>query len=450
MKNFYLIGLTGNLGSGKSTVRKMLETLGARGIDADALAHVVMQRGTPTWRAVVEAFGADILAFNGRIDRRKLGQRVFANADSLRKLEAIVHPAVGALIKQMLRESPEPVVVIEAIKLIEAGMHLWCDALWVVRCAPEAQIERVMRDRHLSEADARARLAAQSPLEDKLRLAHTVIENSGNEAATRAEVEQAWRAIRPETARDKSDWLLGIPLRKVPSTASNAIGETTSAKATTAQSPAVAPPAPAWTTSQPPAHSEPAEAAALAPQPVFERVQVGKSAPQLPAWARVDADVEVRRARRSDLVALSVAIAKLENRTNPLARAEALQRLGERGYRIAIKDHRIVGLAAWEAENLVAIVREIWAESADAAPVVFPKLIALIEEEAKELLCEVVLLLIGESAMTLAAEAHAFGYEQSELSALHSVWQGVVKERLQPTDQIWLKLLRPSITTKPV
>lgn len=435
MNNFYLIGLTGNLGSGKSTIRKMLEQLGARGIDADALAHVAMARGTSTWRAIVEAFGADVLAFNGRVDRQKLSARVFADGDGLRKLETIVHPAVGALTRQMLREAQEPVVVIEAIKLIEAGMHFWCDAVWVVKCEPEVQIERVMRDRQMSQPDARARLAAQGPLEDKLRFAHVVIDNSGDEDATRAEVEQAWRAIRREDARDKTTWLFDLPRQEPVSPIAEAQPPTV-----LVEEPAP-PPMPVWATAKP-----------IAPvaEPLGDQMPGIALTPQVPAWANVEADVQVRRARRSDLDALSAALAKIDNRSKPLSRAETLKRFGERGYRIAIADKRIVAVAAWQAENLVAIVREIWTESADTAPIALPKLFGLIEKEAKELLCEVVVLLINEGALTLSAEAHSIGYKQSEMHALHPVWQGVAREYLRPSDQLWVKRLREGITTKPV
>ncbi len=428
VNNSYLIGLTGNLGSGKSTVRTMLEALGAHGIDADALAHTVMARGTPTWRAVVDAFSADILAFNGRIDRQRLAQRVFADADGLTKLEAIVHPAVGAAIKQMLRETDAPVIVVEAIKLIEAGLQVWCDALWIVKCAPEVQIARVMRDRHMGEADARARLASQSLLEDKLRFAHVIIDNSGNADATRAEVEQAWRTIQPATARDKSEWLGDNAPRAATSSAASA---------------SVSEPAP-YTESLSAAATE----VSLAPMPGWANDT--SAAPQVQGLAKVKLEVEVRRARRSDLQALGVAIAKFEHRAQPLARDEALKRLGERGYRLAMADHRIVALAAWDAENLVATVREVWVESADLAPIALPKLLALIETEAKELLCEVVLLLIDESALTLTAEARALGYEEQTLPALHSAWQDVVRECLKASDQIWCKRLREGITTKPM
>ena len=440
MKNTYLIGLTGNLGSGKSTVRKMLEGLGARGIDADALTHLVMARGTRVWRAIIETFGADIITYNGGIDRQKLGERVFADAAGLAKLEAIVHPAVAARIQQAVRDESTSVVVVEAIKLIEAGLHEKCDAIWVVQCAPAVQLERVMRDRHVSEAAARARLAAQSPLADKLIYADVVIDNSRDEAATRAEVESAWRAIHPKTARDKSTWLDTLPsdngLRPAGPAAVKPALEPTLKPAVKSETP---PPTPVWLTFKP----------AASPDTTTERKTGKASAPQLPAWASAEADVEVRRARRNDLDALSVALAKLENRHKPLSNGETVQRLGERGYFIVLSEKRIVALASWEAENLVAIVPDIWAESADAAPVVLPKLFALIESEARRLLCEVVLLLIDESSLTLAAEANAVGYAQRELNTLHPVWQTVARERMRASHQIWLKPLREGITTKP-
>jgi dephospho-CoA kinase len=437
VKDSYLIGLTGNLGSGKSTVRKMLEQLGARGIDADALAHTVMERGSSTWRTIVEAFDTDILTFNGHIDRQKLGERVFADAEGLKKLEAIVHPAVGAHIKQIVREDQAPVIVIEAIKLLEANLGQWCDSVWVVQCTPQVQIQRVMQDRNMSEADARARLASQSPAEDKVKYAHVVIDNNHDEDTTRAQVEKTWSAIRSETARDKSAWLYDLPPKQTISQPAAPPVPKPAAK----QELGVKPPTPVWAKSKPPAHSA---------EPGIEQKTLDPSFPPVPTWANVEADVEIRRARRSDLNALSIAFAKQENRQRPLTREETLRRFGERGYFIAVTENRIAALAAWEAENLVAIVRELWEESADAAPVVLPKLFAMIEQEAGNLVCEVVLLQIKESALTLAAEALAAGYHQYELRALHPQWQSVARERLRPSDQIWLKRLREGITTKPI
>ncbi|MEW5718587.1 MAG: dephospho-CoA kinase [Chloroflexota bacterium] len=427
MKSFYLIGLIGNLGSGKSTVRKMLEQLGARGIDADALAHVVMQRGTPTWRAIVDAFGASILAYDGRIDRRALGTRVFADARALQTLEAIVHPAVGTLTKDLLRETTQPVVVLEAIKLIEAGMHHWCDALWAVTCPADAQIERVARTRSVSADDVRARLAAQGTLDDQLRLADVVIDNSGDLEATRAQVTRMWKALRPETAHDKSEWLWNI-LRVEP------------------------PPPSVVTVTPPPAPATPDDTITLPPvvSPVPDTIAPPPTpTPALPVKTLTEFDV--RRTRRNDLNALAVAIAKRENRPQPLSHEEALKRFGSGGYRIAIGDGHIVAFAAWEAENLVATVREMWAESSYITLMVLPRLLALIEDEARALLCEVVVVFLEINApLHISEQTRASGYQIVELNGLHPVWQTIVRERIKPGERIWAKRLRAEMVTKPM
>jgi dephospho-CoA kinase len=426
VKNFYLIGLTGNLGSGKSTVRKMLEQLGAFGVDADALAHVVMQPGSPTWHAIVGVFGTDILHFNGKIDRQKLGARVFADADALRRLEALVHPAVEALLKEILREAQAPVVVIEAIKLVEAGLHLKCDALWVVTCTPEVAVQRVTRGRQMSAEDARARLAAQGPQDEKLRLANVILDNSGDENTTRLQAQNAWKnTVRPDTACDKSEWLFGMPR---------------------AESVPQAEAAP-QTEPQPPA-AEIKTALEPTPEPAPSLEDAEGSSQRKIAESMV---VDVRRARRSDLSALGVALAKRENRSEPLPRAEAVKRFGERGYCIAVGEQRIIALAAWEAENLVATMRDVWAESADLAPCALPPLFALIEQEADTLQCEVVLILLDAAAPVFVAEqARVCGYQPRELKALHHVWRQVVEEQSPVGDQIWMKRLREEIITKPV
>ena len=434
MKNFYLIGLIGNLGSGKSTVRQILEQLGARGIDADALTHVVMQRGAPAWRAIVNAFGANILAYDGRIDRRALGARVFADADALKTLEAIVHPAVGTLTKDLLRETTQPVVVLEAIKLIEAGMHLWCDALWAVTCAPETQIERVTRTRSISVEDARARIAAQGTLEEKLHLADVVIDNNGDVEATRAQVARMWKALRPETAHDKSEWLWNVLRVEAPP----------------APQPSVVPPAPVITIT-PPSVVSSAPGVTITP-PTVPQPPVVSAAPAVPiALPSKLTEFDVRRTRRSDLNALAVAIAKRENLPQPISHEEAVRRFGSGGYRIAVGEGHIVAFAAWEAENLVATVREVWAESSYITLLVWPRLLALIEDEARALLCEVAVVFLEITApLHISEQTRASGYQTMELPELHPVWQSVVRDRSKPGERIWIKRLRAEMTTKPM
>ncbi|MDY7039646.1 MAG: dephospho-CoA kinase [Chloroflexota bacterium] len=190
-----LIGLTGNIATGKSEVGRMLAELGARVIDADTVAHQVMHRGGPAYAAVVEAFGPGILRPDGEIDRARLGAIVFAGAEELRRLEAIVHPEVIIRVDALIREASESVVVVEAIKLIEAGMHRDCHALWVVTCPRRRQIARLMRSRGLSEAEAILRVDAQPPQAEKIALADVVIDNSHTLAETRQQVETEWKKL---------------------------------------------------------------------------------------------------------------------------------------------------------------------------------------------------------------------------------------------------------------
>jgi len=191
----YLIGLTGNIAAGKSVVARMLAELGADVIDADALVHDLQRKGTPTYDAIVAEFGLGILRADGEIDRRALGAIVFADPTRLRALEAILHPAVLLESQRRISEAVANVAVYEAIKLIEAGRHTLCDAIWVVTAPRDVQLARLMRDRGLSEVEARQRINAQPPPEEKLKYATVVIDNGGSLEATRAQVERAYAAI---------------------------------------------------------------------------------------------------------------------------------------------------------------------------------------------------------------------------------------------------------------
>ncbi len=191
----YLIGLTGNIATGKSTVAHMLRNLGASVIDADALTHELQHKGTPTYAAIVAAFGSTILSADSEIDRQALGSIVFAIPERLKQLEAIMHPAVAIESQRRIADSHTPIVVYEAIKLIEAGRASMCDAIWVVTAKVEVQLERLMRDRKMGKAEARTRIEAQTPQSEKLKWATVVIDNSGSIEATHRQVEAAFNAI---------------------------------------------------------------------------------------------------------------------------------------------------------------------------------------------------------------------------------------------------------------
>jgi dephospho-CoA kinase len=192
-KQPYVIGLTGNIATGKSLVGQMLVELGAEHVDADLLAHEAMAPGTPAYGEIVAAFGRDVLQPDGQIDRHRLGQIVFSDPDALARLEEAVHPVVIARTRQLIEASRSPAMVIEAIKLIESGMvRQLCDALWVVTAPREVQLARLRAFRGLSRKEALLRIDAQPAQELKVAQADVVIDNGGAIEATRRQVERAW------------------------------------------------------------------------------------------------------------------------------------------------------------------------------------------------------------------------------------------------------------------
>ena len=195
----YVIGLTGNIGTGKSTVLKMLEHLGATVIDADVVTREVMRPEGSAHQRIVDAFGPEILNDHEEIDRAALGKRVFSNPMALRSLEQIVHPATIEHITQRIDDAQSEVVVVEAIKLIESGMVTrLCRALWVVTASEEQQIARLMANREMSRAEALQRVRAQTPQSAKVAVADVVIDNSGSIESTKRQVEDAWSRIPVE------------------------------------------------------------------------------------------------------------------------------------------------------------------------------------------------------------------------------------------------------------
>lgn len=196
-----VIGLTGGIASGKSTVSRVLKELGAPVIDADLVAKEVIRPGTEAWRELVEAFGEDILNEDGTIDRRRLGDKVFADPEAVRRLNEITHPrileAIGRRLEEYARlgEDAPPGVVIDAPLLIEAGMVDMVDEVWLVVVDQKTQIQRLMARDHFGVEQALNRINAQIPLEKKKRYADVIIDNTGSMRWTRAQVVREWKRV---------------------------------------------------------------------------------------------------------------------------------------------------------------------------------------------------------------------------------------------------------------
>jgi dephospho-CoA kinase len=195
------LGITGGITSGKSAVASMLRELGFRVIDADALGHEVMEPGTRAYGEIVAEFGAGVVGADGRIDRGKLGTLVFADRGKLERLNVIVHPRVEEELVRLFGEWEKSGLVdaafVEAALLVEAGYQKNLDGLVVAWCRPEQQMERLM-GRGLSAVEARRRIAAQMPAEEKLKFATEKIDCSGTMEETRRQVEELVAKLRGE------------------------------------------------------------------------------------------------------------------------------------------------------------------------------------------------------------------------------------------------------------
>ncbi|MBZ5565514.1 MAG: dephospho-CoA kinase [Acidobacteriia bacterium] len=185
-------GLTGGIASGKSTVARFFEELGAKTIDADRLGHDLIQPSLPAYQEVVALFGNDILDSAGAIDRRLLGARVFSDPQDLRRLNAILHPRIIETMDQQVRqytaEDPGALVLVDAALIYEAGLSGSFLKVLVAWCHPQQQLERLMGKGGLARAEAERRIAAQMPAEEKRRRADYVIDCSGTKENTRQQV----------------------------------------------------------------------------------------------------------------------------------------------------------------------------------------------------------------------------------------------------------------------
>ena len=209
------IGLTGGIGSGKSTVASLLVERGAVLLDADAIVRELQEPGTPVFVAMVERWGDDIVAADGRLDRQAVADRVFGDVDELVALNAIVHPAVA---DEMTRRretlaGTDATVILDIPLLVESG-HEGLGGIIVVDVDPDVAVDRLVAHRGFTEGDARGRIARQASREDRLSLADVVIDNSGTVADLSAEVDLAWA------------WIEGLE-RPVPGEAVTRIGSRT-------------------------------------------------------------------------------------------------------------------------------------------------------------------------------------------------------------------------------
>jgi dephospho-CoA kinase len=464
--NKYVIGLTGNIAMGKSLVRKMLEHLGAYTIDADGLAHQVMAPGAPAYAPVIETFGKWILDAENRVDRTKLGAVVFSHPEALARLEALTHPIVGQGIDTLISRAKQPIVVIEAIKLIEGALGQQVDAIWVVDAAPQIQLERLMSKRGMSEYEARKRIDTQNPQREKLARANVVITNNGSPQDVWVQVEREWnkilaaRGVQQRGDEVRIEQVGQQPRPAAPQPAAPA----TPPKVATGTAPAVqqvpAPVQPAAPVQRPPAPQPAAPATspkvATSTMPAVPSQPAAQAAPPVPAPVQAApaapmqiSKVDIRRGmpKNADEIARLINAALGKN----LSRMDIMMAFGEKSYLLAEIDSKAVGLAGFQVENLITRMDEfIVVPEAPVAPVA-EALIQAMEESSKELQSEVGFMFLPKDALALAQAFIEQGYERTELDAIKvPAWREAASESQPPNTQILTKKLRAERVLKPL
>lgn len=370
----YVIGLTGNIATGKSVVRKMLEHLGAYGIDADALSHRAIAKDAPGYQAVIDAFGSWILTPEGQIDRTRLGKIVFSDSEALEELEAIIHPLVRQAIDLLIRRASHKVIVLEAIKLLEGPLREACDNIWVTTTPMETQLRRLRLKRGLSADVARQRIAAQPPQAEKISAADVVIKNGGS-------FEETWKQV-----------LAG------------------------------------WKTTFPEGVSEP-----QVPEPVEEGSLV------------------VERAGPRQVDEIAVFITEISKGRREMSSADVMAAFGEKAFLLLKVDQRMVGLAGWQVENLVARVSDVYLEPGLVLGEAVRVLMEAIEKASRELQSEALLLFLPPHLGRHNAVWASLGYSTRSPQDLKiNAWEEAALESMPVGTVMYFKQLRRDRVLRPV
>lgn len=190
------VGLTGGMGSGKSSVARMLAERGAIIIDADRIAREIVEPGQPALAELAEAFGDEVLNSDGTLNRAELAARAFVDEESTAKLNAITHPCIQERTRELFAAAPDDAMVVHDMPLLlETGGHEDCDLVMVVEAPLETRVTRLAESRGVDEADARRRIAAQSTDEDRRKIANIVVDNSGTEEDLRRQIDRIWTMV---------------------------------------------------------------------------------------------------------------------------------------------------------------------------------------------------------------------------------------------------------------
>ncbi|KAA3658376.1 MAG: dephospho-CoA kinase [Chloroflexi bacterium] len=402
-----IVGLTGNIATGKSAVMRLAADKGALTIDADKVVHEIMNTDETMQAALAVAFGAEVRKEDGRIDRKALGKIVFEDQTALQDLEAMMHPIVRRKVAQQIQECDESYIFIEAIKLLEGALATVCHQIWVTRCSQQRQLERLRICRGMETNEATKRIKAQSPQAEKVAQADIVIDTNGYMKDTEVQFRFAWRRLPdPEKAEHKQ---ILVPSKQALAPGKEASGESETASST-ALSAGVSTPQKA--------------------KPIAEPIERPEN-------------LTVRRAKPSDIPGILLLIQRATDGAKKMKRAELLMALSERGYFLGQIDAEINTVAGFSIDSQVARVDELYIHPLEMAGVTGTAVIEDIEQSAFNHMSEIIIIFLPNDAPDeMRAIFDGMGYTTEPKEQLARNWQEAIEESQPENTTFVLKILR--------
>jgi len=404
-----IVGLTGNIATGKSTVLRLAADKGALALDADSFVHHILANDLEARRAIVDVLGDAVADPAGGVDRSAVAAIVFNDAAALKQLEQILHPRVREILFRRIDRSTHDVVFIEAIKLLEGGLAAECDQIWVTRCPLETQVKRLMSYRDMDREAASMRIQAQSDQEVKAAAADVIIDTGGTLAMTETQFELAWaRLLRRQSGDDLSQ--------------NSAVSDATHPAA--------------GDDSRPDRQAGDARAGKT-------RVAEPGPPPEPRDFDDLGPGISVRRAQPNDIEAMVKLVAQATHGIVALEPGQLLADLGERGYLIAEQASEISAIGGWKAENLVATIDCMYVHPSEALATTGAAILREIEITANELICEVIIAVPGELSPAGAGQLlRDRGFSRVDPETLPQAWRAAVRGNGQSKTTVMLKILR--------
>jgi dephospho-CoA kinase len=427
----FIVGVTGNIATGKSAVMHLAAEEGALTIDADKLVHEILDHDAELQTAIAEAFGPEVRRADGRINRRELGKIVFVDAEAMERLEEMVHPAVYEEVGRRLAETDKPLVFIEAIKLLEGKLADSCQQIWVTRCSRQCQLERLRICRGLDTQSAAARIKAQPPQEDKVALADVVVDTNGYMNETEIQFKMAWDRL-PES----------VKILTHPKPAARAAGKS---KLRRAPSKTAKKPAPQQVKTR---LSKESLGQISIPRPDRQATAAAKAktksaAAQEQAVSDHLTDVTVRRARPSDIPSILLLMQKASGGAIKMKRADLLLALSERSYFIGQTGTEVNAVMGWNIDSQVARIDQFYVHPLSAVAETGLVMVEEVEKSAYAHICELIVAFLPyDESAELRQLFDSQGYEELEKDSLPHAWRNAIDES-QPEDTFFMiKILR--------